>query len=139
MARRPFSDVLERLRSAGLRPTRQRLALARLLFDGDDRHVTAESLHSEAIAAGIKVSLATVYNNLHQFTSVDLLRELVVGPGVTYFDTNATDHHHMYFESEERLVDVKESDIVLSKLPPMPRGARLKRIDVVIRVENSNR
>ncbi len=112
--------------------------MARLLLEGADRHVTAERLHAEAIATGVKVSLATVYNNLHQFTSAGLLREVVVDSGVTYFDTNATDHHHMYYESEGHLVDVKESDIVLSKLPHMPKGARVKRVDVVIRVENTS-
>lgn len=137
MVRRPFSDVLERLRSAGLRPTRQRLSLARLLFEGEDRHVTAEILHRDARAAGIKVSLATIYNNLHQFTSAGLLRELVVNPGVTYFDTNAADHHHMYDEDEGRLIDIKEKNVVLSKLPRLPKGSRLKRIDVIIRIESS--
>ena len=82
---RPFSDVLARLKAVGLRPTRQRLALAKLLFDGDDRHVTAEVLHAEAQGAKVRVSLATVYNTLHQFTSAGLLREVVVDPGRSYF------------------------------------------------------
>ena len=91
-------DVVERLRAAGLRPTRQRLALARLLFDGGDRHVTAEHLHGEAQARAIRVSLATVYNTLHQFTAAGLLREVVVEPGRSYFDTNVSDHHHFFCE-----------------------------------------
>src|SRR5207248_10906086 len=90
----PAPPVAERLRRAGLRPTRQRVALARLLFDGGDRHVTAEQLHAEALAAAIRVSLATVYNTLHQFTAASLMREVVVEPGRSYFDTNTDDHHH---------------------------------------------
>src|SRR5688572_20128468 len=91
-------NIMQRLRAARLRPTRQRLALARLLFDGGDRHVTAEQLHGEATAAAIPVSLATVYNTLHQFTDAGLLREVVVEPGRSYFDTNADDHHHFFCE-----------------------------------------
>src|SRR5438874_5167375 len=90
--------VVERLRRAGLRPTRQRLALARLLFEGGDRHVTAEGLHGEALGGHIRVSLATVYNTLHQFTEAGLLREVVVEPGRSYFDTNIDDHHHFFSE-----------------------------------------
>ncbi len=85
---RPYAQTLTRLREAGLRPTRQRLALGRLLFDGGDRHVTAEALHDEAQKAGVSVSLATVYNTLHQFTGAGLLREVVVDSSRTYFDTN---------------------------------------------------
>src|SRR3989344_5255926 len=95
---RPYTQVLDRLRTAGLRPTRQRLALAKLLFEGGDRHVTAEMLHAEAQTAAIRVSLATVYNTLHQFTAAGLLREIVVDSQRSYFDTNMTDHHHFYFE-----------------------------------------
>ncbi|MEC8198851.1 MAG: transcriptional repressor, partial [Pseudomonadota bacterium] len=91
---RPYARVLDRLKSAGLRPTRQRLALAELLLQENDRHVTAEQLHSEAIDAEIKVSLATVYNTLHQFTRAKLLREVVVESGRAYFDTNTSNHHH---------------------------------------------
>src|SRR5216110_328279 len=88
--------VVERLRRVGLRPTRQRVALARLLFNGGDRHVTAEQLHGEAAAAAIRVSLATIYNTLHQFTDRGLLREVVVEAGRSYFDTNIDDHHHFF-------------------------------------------
>src|ERR1700722_15326672 len=93
------SKLLERLRAVGLRPTRQRIALARLLFDGGDRHITAEQLHGEALGAVIRVSLATVYNTLHQFTDAGLLREVVVEPGRSYFDSNTTDHHHFFCEA----------------------------------------
>ncbi|MEQ8935098.1 MAG: Fur family transcriptional regulator [Amphiplicatus sp.] len=96
-AKRPYSDAIERLRSVGLRPTRQRLALAKLLFDGRDRHLTAEKLHVEAQAAAIPVSLATVYNTLHQVTDAGLLREIAVDASRSYFDTNTSDHHHFFF------------------------------------------
>src|SRR3989442_522226 len=94
---RPYAQALERLRRVGLRPTRQRLALAKLLFEQGDRHVTAERLHEEAGAAKVRVSLATVYNSLHQFTQLGLLREVVVEAGRSYFDTNTSDHHHFFF------------------------------------------
>src|SRR5258707_11110930 len=105
-AARPFSNALDRLRRVGLRPTRQRLALARLLFDKGSRHVTAEQLHGEAVDATVRVSLATVYNTLHQFTTVGLLKEVVVEPGRSYFDTNVEDHHHFFFEDSGRLLDI---------------------------------
>lgn len=134
MESRPFSQVIERLRAAGLRPTRQRIALAKLLFDGCDRHVTAESLHAEAIDSTIRVSLATVYNTLHQFTDAGLLREIVVDSHRCYFDTNVTDHHHFFFEDSSRLEDIAGDEVVLSKLPDAPVGETVRRIDVVVRV-----
>ncbi len=106
MGGRPFSDVITRLRAAGLRPTRQRLALARLLFDGADRHVTAEQLHSEARANNVPVSLATIYNTLNQFTEAGILREVVVDALSSYFDTNVSHHHHFFCEEDRNLVDI---------------------------------
>src|SRR5437763_3646958 len=100
---RPLPSIIERLRQVGLRPTRQRVALARLLFDGGDRHVSAEQLHGEAVAAAIRVSLATVYNTLHQFTAAGLMREVVVLPARSYFGTHTDDHHHFFCESTGHL------------------------------------
>lgn len=131
---RQYSDVIERVKHAGLRPTRQRLALARLLFGGKDRHVTAEQLHGEAKAAEIPVSLATVYNALHQFTHAGLLREVVVEPGRSYFDTNVHDHHHFYFEGSGQLQDIPGEEVRLAQLPKPPEGTRVDRVDVIIRV-----
>lgn len=134
-AERPFTPTLKRLRGARLRPTRQRLALAKLLFEsGEDRHVTAESLHEEALAGGVKVSLATVYNTLHQFTEAGLLQEVVVDPTRTYFDTNVKAHHHFYNPKTGYLKDVRLEDITLSSLPEPPDGAVVERVDVVIRL-----
>ncbi|HJU15133.1 MAG TPA: Fur family transcriptional regulator [Stellaceae bacterium] len=130
----PSLKLLARLRSAGLRPTRQRLALARLLLEGDDRHITAEQLHAEALAAAIPVSLATVYNTLHQFTEAGLLREVVVEPGRSYFDTNTTDHHHFFCDATGRLQDIPGEHLSVSGLPCPPSGTEIRRIDIIIRV-----
>ena len=115
--RRPYSDLIDRLKTAGLRPTRQRLALARLLFSHGDRHLTAEQLHGEAMAARVPVSLATVYNALHQFTETGLLREVIVEPGRSYFDTNVTDHHHFFHEDSGHLEDIAGENVRLNALP----------------------
>ena len=129
-------DIMELLRDAGLRPTRQRRSLAQQLFSGNDRHVTAEQLHSESLGQGISVSLATVYNTLHQFTTAGLLRELVVDAGRSYFDTNISAHHHLYFEDSGKLLDVSGDNIAIGELPALPEGAEVSRIDIIIRVRN---
>lgn len=132
---RPYAPLVERLKQAGLRPTRQRLALAKLLFDPGNRHITAEQLHAEAQGANVRVSLATVYNTLHQFTERGLLREVVVEAGRSYFDTNTGDHHHFYFEATGELQDVAGSAVEVARLPDPPAGQRLQRVDVVIRLQ----
>ncbi len=128
-------DIVE-LAQAGLRPTRQRVSLTHLLFEGEHRHVTAEQLHSEAVAGSIKVSLATIYNTLHQLTTVGLLREVVVEAGRSYFDTNTTLHHHFFHEASGHLTDVPGSEVILKGLPPPPEGTRVSRVDVIIRLED---
>src|SRR5262245_66186833 len=106
-ASRPFTNPIELLRAARLRPTRQRLTLVRVLFERGDRHVTAVQLYGEAVEAAAGVSLATVYNTLHQFVAAGLLREVVVvNAGPSYFDTNVSDHHHFLFEDTGRLLDI---------------------------------
>ena len=135
---RPFSSAIERLRGVGLRPTRQRLALARLLFDQGNRHVSAEQLHGEAVDAAVRVSLATVYNTLHQFTAAGLLNEVVVEPGRSYFDTNVDDHHHFYFEDSGRLQDIPGKSILVNELPAAPSGTAIRRVDVIIRLGGEN-
>jgi Fur family iron response transcriptional regulator len=131
---RPFAPMIRRLRAAGLRSTRQRLALGRLLFDAGDRHVSAEDLHGEAVAAGIPVSLATVYNTLHQFTAAGLLKEVIVDSARSYFDTNMRDHSHFYLEGSGELVDIPPEAVEVTGVPNPPAGHRIKRIDVIIRV-----
>ena len=131
---RPFTPIVQNLRAAGLRPTRQRMSLAKLLFEPGDRHVTAEQLHQEATAGRIRVSLATVYNTLHQFTTAGLLREVVVQPGRSYFDTNTSDHHHFFIEASGHLEDIPGHSVALAKLPEPPKGTRISRVEVIVRV-----
>lgn len=135
---RPYTSILARLKEAGLRPTRQRLSLAKLLFEGGDRHVSAEDLHAEAGTQRISVSLATIYNTLHQFTNAGLLREVVVEPGRSYFDTNIQPHHHFFVEGAGKLMDIPAADIALSHLPEPPTGMKVARVDVIVRLANDN-
>jgi len=131
-------DIADRLQAAGLRPTRQRMALAVLLFDKAPRHVTAEELFQEAHVAGIHVSLATVYNTLHQFTQAGLMGEVVVGSGQSYFDTTADSHYHFFDKSTGEIFDISESAIRFDLLPSPPPGKVIDRIDVVVRVRNAS-
>lgn len=127
-------NVAETLRKSGLRPTRQRMSLAALMFDGCDRHLTAEWLHEQARSAGVKVSLATVYNTLHQFVGAGLLREVAVEGSKSHFDTNTSDHHHFYLEGEGRLLDIDSSAITVDGLPDIPEGHEITHVDVVVRL-----
>lgn len=126
--------IPERLRAAGLRPTRQRVLLAELLFGQGDRHVSAEMLHAEVIGAGEQVSLATVYNTLHQFTGAGLLRELAIDGSKAYFDTNVSNHNHFFVEDRGELIDIDGDTIRVDGLPQPPDGMRISHIDVVVRL-----
>lgn len=127
-------DFTISLRAAGLRPTRQRVALARVLFEGSHRHVTAEGLHAEVKATRMPVSLATVYNTLNQFRDAGLLREVVVAPGRSYFDTNTGHHHHFFVETDGELHDFPSDEVTIAGLPAPPEGTKLSRVDVIVRV-----
>jgi len=131
---RDISNLEARVREAGLRPTRQRLALASLLFAHGDRHVSAEDLHEEALQAGVQVSLATVYNTLHQFTEAGMLRILPVEGSKTYFDTNTSEHHHFFYEGEERLVDIPDGNMAVTNLPEPPEGMEIAHVDILVRL-----
>jgi Fur family iron response transcriptional regulator len=135
----PWHDVKAMLRQVGLRPTRQRMALGWLLFGKGGRHLTAEMLYEEATKAKVPVSLATVYNTLHQFTDVGLLRQIAVDGSKTYFDTNASQHHHFYVEGEHVLYDIPHNDVVVGKAPVPPEGYEIDRIDVVVRLRRKGR
>jgi len=135
---RPFSGVLEKLRRVGIRPTRQRLALAKLLFEGGDRHLTAEMVHEEAQAANIRISLATVYNSLHEFRRAGLLREIVVDAHATYFDTNISNHHHFYFEDTGKVADIPGNDVDVQVRAGIPDSMSIDRIDVVVRLRSGD-
>jgi Fur family iron response transcriptional regulator len=130
----PWHDVKARLREVGLRPTRQRMALGWILFAKGDRHLTAEMLYEEATKAKVPVSLATVYNTLHQFTEVGLLRQVAVDGSKTYFDTNISDHHHFFVEGESALVDIPSADDIVGNMPAAPEGYEIVRVDVVVRL-----
>jgi Fur family iron response transcriptional regulator len=128
-----------KLRQAGLRPTRQRMALADLLYAKGDRHVTVEELHEEATTIGIDVSLATVYNTLHQFTEARMIRVLAVEGSRTYFDTNISDHHHFFIEGRNQVLDIPTSNISINNLPEPPEGMEVAHVDVVIRLREKSK
>jgi Fur family iron response transcriptional regulator len=130
----PWHDVKALLRQVGLRPTRQRMALGWMLFGKGDRHLTAEMLYEEATRAKVPVSLATVYNTLHQFTDVGLLRQIAVDGSKTYFDTNVSTHHHFFIEDNNAVLDIPEADVVVGRTPTPPEGYEVARIDVVVRL-----
>ncbi len=134
---RPFTGAVEILKKCGLRPTRQRMALAKLLRDAGDCHLTAEQLHDLAARSGHRISLATVYNALHQFTDAGLVREIVVDSGCSYFDTNTSAHHHFFFEDTRELQDIDGDDVVITSIPEPPTGTRVERVDVVVRLRPS--
>ncbi|MES2255836.1 MAG: Fur family transcriptional regulator [Pseudomonadota bacterium] len=136
-AARDNSKAIQRLRGVKLRPTRQRVELAGLLFKGEDRHVTAESLHEEVTSLGLRISLATVYNTLHQFTHAGLLRQVIVDAARGYFDTNTGDHQHFFLEDEGALIDIPGDQITVAGVPVPPAGLAVDRVDVVVRVRRA--
>ena len=126
------------LTGAELRPTRQRVALAALLVgDGQNRHVTAESLFESAKAQGEAVSLATVYNTLRAFCAAGLLQEVTVDGSKSYFDTNTHDHPHFYWEDDGRLSDAPADQLVITRVPDAPDGVEIASVDVVIRLRRT--
>ncbi|MDM7849646.1 iron response transcriptional regulator IrrA [Pseudochrobactrum kiredjianiae] len=135
------ASIEERLRVAGLRPTRQRVALASLIYAHGDRHLSAEELHEEAVFASVPVSLATVYNTLHQFTEAGMLRIISVEGSKTYFDTNISDHHHFFVEGENIVFDIPDSETgqpVVSNLPKAPEGMEIVNVDVIVRLRRKD-
>jgi Fur family iron response transcriptional regulator len=131
-----MNKLLElKLRDTGLRPTRQRLALARLLFSRGDRHVSAEQLHAEARAARVSVSKATVYNTLNQFKSAGLLREIAIEGERSYFDTNTSNHFHFFDGTRRELMDFEADGVEVTGMPQIPKGKTVDRIDVIVRLK----
>ena len=137
MAGCPVHALRGKLKDAGLRPTRQRMALGLLLFAKGDRHLTAEKLYEEAQELRVPVSLATVYNGLHVFTEAGLLREVAVDGTKVYYDTNVTDHHHFLLEGTNQLIDIPALSIDRSVVPDLPDGMEIAAIDVVVRLRPS--
>ncbi|WP_273790284.1 MULTISPECIES: iron response transcriptional regulator IrrA [unclassified Bartonella] len=137
-----ISMLEKRLRQNGLRPTRQRLELAHMIFSQGNRHITAEELYEEAVRAGVPVSLATVYNTLHQFTEAGLLRIIAVEGSKTWFDTNTSDHYHFYIEGENRILDIPynlEESPIIRNLPKPPEGMEISHVDLIVRLKPKNR
>ena len=127
-------EARRRLLGAGLRPSRARVALLRLLLKGGDRHVTPDDLRAEAEAVGLRFSLATIYNNLNRFNEVGLLRRITLGPGQVFFDTNTSHHHHVYYEERGELRSVPARMDGLVDLPEDLAGIAPERLDIVVRV-----
>jgi len=132
------TNISDKLRLAGMRPTRQRIALGKLLFENGDRHVCAEILHEEALEQQIPVSLATVYNTLNQFRGAGLLREVALVGTRVYYDTNLSDHYHLYREETGELVDIPDGQISLYRLPEVEEGMEIVGVDVVVRVRTKS-
>jgi Fur family iron response transcriptional regulator len=133
-----FKALEQKLRHVGLRPTRQRLSLARLLFAHGDRHVSAEQLHAEAQVARVSVSLATVYNTLNQFKSAGLLREIAIEGERSYFDTNTSNHFHFFDSTHEELMDFEAEGVQVTGMPSLPKGKAIDRIDVIVRLKDKS-
>ena len=136
-----LGELEKRLREKGLRPTRQRMALADLLFSKGNRHIAAEELHEEAVKASVPVSLATVYNTLHQLTEAGLLRIIAVEGSKTWFDTNTSDHHHFFLEGENEIVDIPsgpEGKPIVGNLPEPPEGMEISHVDLIVRLRQKD-
>jgi Fur family iron response transcriptional regulator len=134
----PWHDVKSMLRQVGLRPTRQRMSLGWILFGKGDRHLTAEMLYEEAMKAKVPVSLATIYNTLHQFTEAGLLRQVAVEGSRAYFDTNVSTHHHFFIEGRDELLDIPDSEVFVDRTPSPPEGYEIARVDVVVRIRKKS-
>ena len=133
-----YRRALNRLQAHGIKPTRQRLALSRLLFEGEHRHVTADQIFDEAMSEGAEVSLATVYNTLNQFAQAGLLREVAVDMGQSYFDTNTSRHHHFFDADKGQLVDIPEDEVDITKLPEPPEGQQIASVEVVVKLRRKD-
>ena len=131
--------VENRLQSAGLRATPKRIAIGGLLFDGRDRHVTADDVAVMARKSGIRVSLATVYNTLNQFVSAGLMKRITLDTDRTYFDTNVSDHHHLFFEENGVLHDIPGDSIRVEGLPEIPTGSKVRSVEVIVRMTGDKR
>ncbi len=130
-----YSELVAKLKTAGLRPTRQRVILAHILFGQGDRHVTAEQLHREVSAAHLRISLATVYNSLNQFTDCGLVKQIAGAGDQTFFDTNISDHFHFVHPTKKTLMDIPEQSLQFSTLPTPPEGMEIDRIEVTVHLK----
>ena len=131
-------DIFKKLRSSGLRPTKQRVEIAKFLFDRDTTlHFTIESLGNHLTKkTTCKFALATIYNTVHAFKKAGHLSEVDVRGKKTYFDTNITNHHHFYDNETSELIDIDASEIVIQKIPKAPNGKKIKNVEVFINLKN---
>ena len=131
------TTLIDRFQAAGLRATPKRMAIGGLFFDGVDRHVTADDVAVLARNAGVRVSLATVYNTLNQFVAAGMMKRITLDTDRTYFDTNVSDHHHLFFEDGGRLHDIPGHSVRVEGLPEIPEGAEVSSIEVIVRMKNA--
>ena len=128
-----YNQAVRKLSNIGLRPTKQRMILIKLLFENPDRHISAEELHQEVRKEDRKISLATIYNTLKHFTKVGLLKELVLDQNKSIYCTNHDHHYHLYIEDESKVIDIPRKNIDLN-IPSIPACLSLHNVDIVVRV-----
>ncbi len=131
-----MNKIKELLRSKDLRPTDQRLMVGGLLFDGTDKHVTAETIYRDLKNRNQKISLATVYNILHDFSNKKLLEKVTIDPEKVYFDTNTERHYHFYYDDKKTLTDIPKNNIIIKSLPKAPKGKSIKNVEIIVHLEN---
>ena len=131
-------DILKKLRASGLRPTKQRVEIARFLFEREKTfHFTVESLNKLLTKKSIsKIALATIYNTVHAFKAAGHLSEVEVRGNKSYFDTNVSNHHHFYDSETAELIDIDPNDVVIQKIPKAPNGKKIKNVEVFINLKN---
>jgi Fur family iron response transcriptional regulator len=133
------TSLSARIAQAGLRPTAKRLQLAHVLFDGGDKHFTAEMAHDMVTSAGMRMSQATVYNTLNQLAAAGLLNRIALDSKRTFFDTNTSDHHHLFYDDNAELVDVPAEQVTVTGLPALKPGETVRRVDVILRISRRHR
>jgi len=131
-----MNKIKEILRANDLRPTKQRVLIGDYLFDGIDKHVTAESLFKKLSNEKRGVSLATVYNTLHEFCKKELLNKITIDTDKVYFDTNISSHHHFFSDKEKFLLDIRSQDVIISSMPAAPKGKKIKKVELIIHLED---
>ena len=134
------NHFIDRLRTSGLRPTKQRVEICKILFDRKETfHFTIDRLKKIIEkSTKSKISLATVYNTVHAFKNNGYVKEISLHGNKTFFDTNSENHHHLYDQETGDLLDIRNEDILLSKVPPLPKGKKIKKIEITISIENNS-
>ena len=131
-------DIFKKLRSSNLRPTKQRVEIAKFLFEREKTfHFTVESLNKLLTKKSTsRIALATIYNTVHAFKAAGHLSEVEVRGNKKYFDTNVSDHHHFYDSENSELIDIDANEIVIQKIPKAPNGKKIKNVEVFINLKN---